>query len=143
MHQSGERKGYSGHKRRSAGFWRAWRAIAVALHPQRERRAIKIDTVAGKHLLPPVQRHMIGKLHGRDMREQRFRRHAAVDRMGRCLHDRACASAAAIARTDDPLDPVLKRNNVEHLLDGLADLVQSAAGQVLLSTSITTSNRGR
>jgi hypothetical protein len=63
------------------------------------------------------------------MGEHGFRRHATVDRLRRCrrLHHRALAATATIARSHHPLDSVLHRHNVEHFLDGLADLVKRPA----------------
>ena len=72
---------------------------------------------------------MVGVLHRRDMGKEGFAHHAAVDRLfgRRRLNHRALASPATVTRTDDPLHPILNRNDVEHLLLRLADLVQTAA----------------
>jgi hypothetical protein len=40
------------------------------------------------------------------------------------LYDRALTATATIARTHHSLDPVLHRHDVQHFLDGLADLVK-------------------
>ena len=85
--------------------------------------------MCGEHLLEPVERHVKAVFHHRDMRQEGFGRHAAVDRLRRRgrLHDRAFAGAAAVARPNDPLDAILDRHDVEHFLAALADLVQAAA----------------
>lgn len=73
----------------------------------------------------PVKRHGISICHRRDISEESFRDHAAIDRLQRRrrLYDSALARAAPVTRTDDPLDPILDRHDIEHLFDRLADLV--------------------
>ncbi len=63
------------------------------------------------------------------MRDQRFRRHAAIDRpLGRGrLHHSALAGAAAIAWTTYHLHSQLGRNQIEHLAAVVADHMQCAA----------------
>lgn len=100
-----------------------------APHPQRQRRPIECNFLSGKHLLQPIERHMIAVLHRRDMRKEGFAHHAAVDRLRRRrrLDNRALARSTAVTRTDDPLHAILNWCDIEYLLVGLADLVQDAA----------------
>lgn len=83
----------------------------------------------GEHLFLPIQRQLVAVFHHRDVGQQGFRHHPAIDRLGRrrCLHHTLAASPAAIPRTHNALDPVLHRNDVEGFFDGLPDLVQPLA----------------
>lgn len=83
----------------------------------------------GEHLFLPIQRQLVAVFHHRDVGQQGFRHHPAVDRLGRrgYLQHTLAASPAAVARTHNALDLVLHRNDVEGFLDGLPDLVQPLA----------------
>ena len=112
-------------------------------HPGTQRRTIQRDALALEHLRLAVERQRITELADHHMRDQRFRRHAAIDRplRRRRLHHGALAGAASIARPAHHLHAQLGRNQVELLGAVLADHMQRAAtaGTSLLSISMTTS----
>jgi len=82
--------------------------------------------LAGEHLRLAVQWQVPGELRHRDVRQQRGRRQAAVDRARRRLHHRTLAGATAISRPPDALDPDDRGHDVEHLADVFPDAMQCA-----------------
>ena len=102
---------------------------ARASHPGAERRTVQRDALALEHLCLAVERKRITELADHHVRDQRFRRHAAIDRPLRrgCLHHSALAGAASIARPAHHLHAQLGGNQIEHLGAIVADHVQRAA----------------
>jgi hypothetical protein len=90
---------------------------------------------------------VIAELGHQHVREERLGRHPAGDRPfgSGCLHHRLLAGTAGVAGSADHLHPQLRRDDVEHLARVLADHVQAPPqqGQLLSSTSTSTSTRGR
>ena len=99
-----------------------------ALDPVHQRRTIEMDALTGQHLGLTVQRQMPRELRDGDVRQQRGRRQAPVNRARGCrrLHDRGFTGAAAVFRPADAFDPNDRRRDVQHLTDVFADPVQFA-----------------
>jgi hypothetical protein len=97
--------------------------------PGAQRRTVQCDALALEHLCLAVERKRITEFADHDVRNQRFRRHAAIDwplRRG-CLHHRALAGTASIAWPAHHFHAQLGRNQIEHLGAIVADHVQGAA----------------
>ena len=108
---------------------------ACASDPGAQRRTVQRDALALQHLCLAIERKRITEFADHHMRNQRFRRHATVDRplRRRRLHYRAFEGAAGVTRTANNLNAQLARNDVELLAAVFADHVQRAttAGTVL------------
>jgi len=101
---------------------------ACASHPGTQRRTVQGDALTLEHLRLPIERQRIAEFADHHMGDQRFRRHAAVDRSFRRsrLHHGALAAAASIAWPAHHLHAQLGRHQIEHLAAILADQVQCA-----------------
>ena len=97
------------------------------LHPAGERGAVEMDALAGQNLHLPIQRQIPGELRDHHLAHERRRGHPALDqaRQHLCL-DHAIRAAAGIFGTDRAQDPQDRGDHVQHLVDVLPDLVQSA-----------------
>src|SRR6202049_3176006 len=96
--------------------------------PVRESRAIDIDPVPDEDLALPVKRKVIAVLGDQDMSEKTGTGEGLGDRTlrgGRLMN--SPAGPAAIARPADADDPKPRGHMIEHLADGLTDLMQFAA----------------
>ena len=102
---------------------------ARGANPIAQRRAIQRDALARQHLRLPIQRQGIAEFADDDMHDQRFGRHAAIDRPCRRLGDnnRLLAASAGVTRPARHPDPQLRRRDVELLGAQFADAVHVAA----------------
>ena len=84
--------------------------------------------MTGQYLHLPVQRREPGELRDHHMGHKGGRRHAVLDqpRRGLRLHHCAFTASAAIFGSYHGQHPQDCRNDVQHLADVLADLVQAA-----------------
>src|ERR1700688_2252599 len=101
---------------------------AGAADPVRQGRAVDLDAVPGEDLALPVKRKVIAVLGDQDMSEKTGTGEALGDRTlrgGRLMN--SPAGPAAIARPADADDPKPRGHMIEHLADGLTDLMQFAA----------------
>ena len=102
---------------------------AGAAHPVAQRRAVERDALPRQHLRLPIQRQGIAELADHHVHDQRFGRHAAVDRplRRRRHHHGTLASAAGVARAARDAHAQLRRHDVELLGAQFADAVHGAA----------------
>jgi len=102
---------------------------AGASHPLAQGGTIQHHTLTGEDLGLAIQRDVIAVFVDQNVRQQRFRCHAAVDRPIRrgCLNDSALTGATSEARTADQLHAQLRRHVIEHLGAVFPDDVHRAA----------------
>jgi hypothetical protein len=53
-----------------------------AAHPRSQRLPVELDALRGQHLFLAIQRQLVAVLHRRDMGQEGFRHHPAVDWAG-------------------------------------------------------------
>ena len=109
---------------------------ACPTYPVRQRRAVQLDALALEHLHLAVKRQGVRVFADHHVRDQRLRRHAAIDgaiRRWRHLHD-ILAAAARVARPPGDPDPQLRRGDIELFGAQLADRMQDVAAAGAIAT---------
>jgi len=98
-------------------------------HPMAQSRAVQCDALALQHLLLPIQRQRVTELADHNMGDQRFGRHAAINRPRWCFgnDNRLLTAPAGVTRPACHPDPQLRRRNVELLGAHFADAMHLAA----------------
>ena len=110
---------------------------AGASNPVAQRRAIQRDTLAAQHLHLPIQRQGIAIFADHHVRDQRLRRHAAIDWpfRCRCYHHRPLARAAGVPGTAGDTHAQLCGHDVQlfgaHFADAVHDTTATRACPML------------
>jgi hypothetical protein len=106
-----------------------------AANPVRQGRTVQLDALTLEHLRLAVKRQGIRIFADHHVRDQRLRRHSAINgaiRRRRYEHD-ILAGAARITRTPGHPDPQLRRGDVELFGAQFADGMQNVAAAGAIS----------